>query len=63
MPLRFVHHNYGLQQGMDAPLFRSLHFQGSFFLREARPGVMMAGPNPRPGAIEALRARAWGDRR
>lgn len=55
--LRFVHHGLDLQEGMDAPLFHSLHFQGSFFPREARPGEMMIEPNVTEGTIEALRAR------
>lgn len=39
--LRLVHHGMELQQGMDAPLFHSNHFQGSFHPREAKPGDMM----------------------
>ncbi|MGR3762338.1 gamma-glutamyltransferase family protein (plasmid) [Roseobacteraceae bacterium NS-SX3] len=39
--LRFVHHGLGLQAGMDAPLFHSMHFQGSFYPRAALPGEMI----------------------
>ncbi|MGJ8573192.1 MAG: gamma-glutamyltransferase family protein [Hoeflea sp.] len=55
--LRFVHHGFDLQEGMDAPLFHSMHFQGSFFPREAKPGEMMIEPNVGEGTIEALRKR------
>ena len=55
--LRHVHHGMGLQQGIDAPLFHSLHFQGSFYPRECRPGEMMAEPALGEATIEALRAR------
>ncbi|MBW4708430.1 gamma-glutamyltransferase family protein [Roseobacter sp. YSTF-M11] len=55
--LRFVHFGLGLQQGMDAPLFHSMHFQGSFFPREVRPGEMMIEPDVGPDAIAELRAR------
>ncbi len=55
--LRFVHHGLGLQQGMDAPLFHTMHFQGSFFPREVKPGEMMMEPAFDGQVIEALRAR------
>ncbi len=55
--LRLVHHGMGLQQGMDAPLFHSMHFQGSFFPRAVKPGEMMIEPNVGEACIEALRAR------
>ena len=55
--LRFVHHGLSLQQGMDAPLFHSMHFQGSFYPREAKPGEMMIEPAVGEDTIEALRAR------
>lgn len=55
--LRFVHHGFDLQEGMDAPLFHSMHFQGSFFPREAKPGEMMIEPNVGEGTIEGLRKR------
>ncbi|WOI30882.1 gamma-glutamyltransferase family protein [Sulfitobacter dubius] len=55
--LRFVHHGIDLQQGMDAPLFHTLHFQSSFFPRQALPGEMMIEPNVGPAVIDGLRAR------
>ena len=55
--LRFVHHGLDLQEGMDAPLFHTMHFQGSFFPREVRPGEMMIEPAFGAAVIEELRAR------
>ncbi|ASM73065.1 MULTISPECIES: gamma-glutamyltransferase family protein [Roseobacteraceae] len=55
--LRFVHHGLDLQEGMDAPLFHSMHFQSSFFPRQAMPGEMMIEPDFGEDVIEALRAR------
>ncbi|MDA8584830.1 gamma-glutamyltransferase family protein [Rhodobacteraceae bacterium] len=55
--LRFVHFGLGLQECMDAPLFHSMHFQGSFFPREVKPGEMMIEPNFAEGVIADLRAR------
>ncbi|MEP3640073.1 MAG: gamma-glutamyltransferase family protein [Paracoccaceae bacterium] len=55
--LRFVHFDLGLQEGMDAPLFHSMHFQGSFFPREVKPGEMMIEPNIGEDVITELRER------
>jgi gamma-glutamyltranspeptidase/glutathione hydrolase len=55
--LRFVHHGYGVQQGMDAPLFHTEHFQGSFYPRAARPGEITVEPAFGEAVIDALRAR------
>ena len=55
--LRFVHFGMGLQQCMDQPLFHSMHFQGSFFPREVKPGEMMIEPNVGEDVIADLRAR------
>ena len=55
--LRFVHHGYGLQQGLDAPLFHSEHFQSSFYPRAARPGEITVEPTFGEAVIEDLRAR------
>ncbi|WP_102106731.1 gamma-glutamyltransferase family protein [Oceaniglobus roseus] len=55
--LRFVHSDMNMQQCMDAPLFHSMHFQGSFFPREVKPGEMMLEPNFGEAVIEELRAR------
>lgn len=55
--LRFVHFGFDLQEGMDAPLFHSMHFQSSFFPREVKPSEMMIEPNVSEGVIADLRAR------
>lgn len=55
--LRLVHFGLGLQEGMDAPLFHSMHFQGSFFPREVKTGEMMIEPNVGEDVIAELRAR------
>ncbi|KIN72436.1 gamma-glutamyltransferase family protein [Sulfitobacter guttiformis] len=55
--LRFVHHGMDLQEGIDAPLFHSMHFQGSFFPREVQTGHMMIEPNVGEDVIADLRAR------
>ncbi|WOI55905.1 gamma-glutamyltransferase family protein [Palleronia sp. LCG004] len=55
--LRFVHHGLGLQQGMDAPLFHSMHFQGSFFPRAVKTAEMMIEPAFGETVIDDLRAR------
>lgn len=55
--LRFVHFGLGLQECMDQPLFHSMHFQGSFFPREVKPGEMMIEPNVGDAVIADLRAR------
>ena len=55
--LRFVHFGMELQQCMDAPLFHSMHFQGSFFPREVRTAEMMVEPNFGAAVIADLRAR------
>lgn len=55
--LRYVHHGLGMQQGMDAPLFHSNHFQSSFYPREAKPGDLMIEPGFGEAVIADLRAR------
>ena len=55
--LRHVHHGMGLQEAVDAPLFHTLHFQGSFAPRVATPGEMMIEPGHGEAVLEALRAR------
>lgn len=55
--LRFVHHGFGLQEGFDAPLFHSMHFQGSFFPRAVKPAEMMIEPQVGEACIADLRAR------
>ena len=55
--LRLVHHGLSMQQGMDAPLFHAMHFQSSFYPREAKPGEIMVEPNFGETVIADLRAR------
>jgi len=55
--LRLVHHGFELQEGMDAPLFHSMHFQGSFYPREAKPGEMMVEPAFGTEVVADLRSR------
>ena len=55
--LRHVHHGMDLQQGMDAPLFHSMHFQSSFYPRKAAPGEMMIEPAMGESTIEDLLRR------
>ncbi len=55
--LRYVHHGLEMQQGMDAPLFHTAHFQSSFYPREAKPGEIMVEPNFGEAVIDELRAR------
>ncbi len=55
--LRFVHWGMELQQCMDAPLFHSMHFQGSFFPREVRTAEMMVEPAFGDDVIADLRKR------
>jgi gamma-glutamyltranspeptidase/glutathione hydrolase len=55
--LRLVNHGYDLQQGIDAPLFHSLHFQGSFYPREVKPGEMLIEPQIGEAVIDGLRRR------
>lgn len=55
--LRYVHHGLGMQQGMDAPLFHTSHFQSSFYPREAKPGEIMVEPSFGEDVIQALRDR------
>ena len=45
------------QDGIDQPLLHSMHFQGSFFPREVRPGEMMIEPNVGEDVIADLRER------
>lgn len=55
--LRFVHHGLDLQAGMDASLFHTLHFQGSFYPRQALPGEMMIEASFGDTVIADLRQR------
>jgi gamma-glutamyltranspeptidase/glutathione hydrolase len=53
--LRHVHHGLGLQQGIDAPLFHTEHFQASFYPRSARPGEITVEPSFGERTISELR--------
>jgi len=53
--LRFVHHGFDLQAGIDAPLFHSQHFQSSFFPRQAKPGRLMLEASFGETTIERLK--------
>ncbi|MDQ2092417.1 gamma-glutamyltransferase family protein [Marimonas arenosa] len=55
--LRFVHSAMNLQEAIDAPLFNTSHFQGSFDPRAVRPGHLMVEPNFGEAVIADLRAR------
>ena len=55
--LRHLHQGLNLQEAIDAPLFHTAHFQGSFYPRETRPGHLMIEASAGDGAIAALRAR------
>jgi gamma-glutamyltranspeptidase/glutathione hydrolase len=55
--LRLVHGGMNLQEGIDAPLFHTGHFQSSFYPRAARPGHLMAEPSFGEETLQALRDR------
>ncbi len=55
--LRLVHGNMNLQAAIDAPLFHTSHFQGSFYPRAATPGHLMLEPAFGAAAIADLTAR------
>lgn len=55
--LRLVHGGQNMQEVIDAPLFHSQHFTGSFYPRRAIPGRMMIEPSAGAATIDALRAR------
>ncbi len=55
--LRMVHHNFSIQQAIDAPSFHSEHWPSSFWPRAAQPGkLVLEGRYPR-AVFEELRAR------
>jgi gamma-glutamyltranspeptidase/glutathione hydrolase len=53
--LRLVHGQLNLQEGIDAPLFHTGHFQSSFYPRGTRPGHLMAEPAFGEAVLQALR--------
>lgn len=55
--LRLVHWGMELQACTDAPLFHSMHFQSSFYPRDAKPGEMMLEPAFGDAVVDDLRRR------
>lgn len=55
--LRLVHHGLNLQEGIDAPLFHTTHFQASFYPHATQPGHLMVEPSFGDAVIAELRAR------
>lgn len=56
--LRYVHHQRpNLQAAIDAPLFHSTHFPGSFYPRSREPAGMMIERRIGAATIEELRRR------
>mgnify|MGYP001066181102 CR=1 FL=1 len=55
--LRLVHGGMNLQEGIDAPLFHTGHFQSSFYPRGTRPGHLMAEPAFGEAVLQDLRDR------
>ena len=55
--LRLVHGAMNLQEAIDAPLFHTAHFQGSFDPRPVQPGHLMIEPAFGAAVIDDLRKR------
>lgn len=55
--LRYAHHTKNLQAAIDAPLFHSTHFPGSFYPRTSEPGHIMVEESFGEAAIAELRRR------
>ena len=55
--LRYLRGGQNMQEVIDAPLFHSQHFTGSFYPRRAFPGRMMIEPAAGDDVIAELRAR------
>lgn len=55
--LRLVHGQVNLQEAIDATLFHTSHFQGSFYPRAVLPGHLMVEPALGAAVIDDLRAR------
>ncbi|MEW9920105.1 gamma-glutamyltransferase family protein [Marimonas sp. MJW-29] len=55
--LRLVHSDMNLQAAIDAPLFNTAHFQGSFDPRPVQPGHLMVEPDFGEAVIANLRRR------
>ena len=55
--LAVVHGGLNLQEAIDAPMFHTEHFPGSFYPRRSRPGVVCAEDRIAPEVIAELRRR------
>ncbi|HEY3504841.1 MAG TPA: gamma-glutamyltransferase family protein [Actinocatenispora sp.] len=55
--LSLVHRGLGLQEAIDAPMFHSMHFPGSFWPRGSRPGVLLVEDRFQPDVLDELRRR------
>lgn len=55
--LRYAHHGKNLQAAIDAPLFHTTHFPGSFYPRTSEPGHIMVEAGFGEKTIEELRRR------
>ena len=55
--LRRAHATRNLQAAIDAPLFHTAHFQGSFYPRVTQPGHLMIEPAFGRSTLDALRER------
>lgn len=55
--LRYAHHSKNLQAAIDAPLFHTTHFPGSFYPRTSEPGHIMVEAGFGESTIEELRRR------
>ena len=55
--LRHVVHGYGLQQSIDAPMFHSRHWPGSFYPRDYDLGRLLIEDRFAPEVIAALKER------
>lgn len=55
--LRYMHHGLDLQQAIDAPVFHSVHFPGSFYPREALLGTAVVEESCGDKVIAELRRR------
>lgn len=55
--LRHINHGLPLQQGIDMPLFHSLHAPASFYPRQCQPGVAVLEETMGEEVIEDMRRR------
>ncbi len=52
-----MHHGLNLQEGIDLPLFHTMHFPSSFYPREAIPGRIVVETSIGEATISDLRKR------